>query len=74
MQLSMKCILEEEDHGLINTEVEVVWRKMGKEIGSRDSSGKIALRECYWSRDLKGSAFLVAQLVRNLPAVWETWV
>ena len=45
MQLSMKCILEEEDHGLINTEVEVVWRKMGKEIGSRDSSGKIALRE-----------------------------
>ena len=45
MQLSMKSILEEEDHGLINIEVEVVWRKMGKELGSGDRSGKVSLRE-----------------------------
>ena len=109
----MKCILEEEHHGLINIEVEVVWRKMGKEIGSGDRSGKISLRvileqrskrKCFPSSSagkestcnigdtnsipvLGGSAgegigyplqyswaSLVAQLVKNLPAMRETWI
>ena len=43
MQLSMKCILEEEDHGLINIEVEVVWRstEAKEEYLRRDKSGGI---------------------------------